>query len=664
MSEIYKAIDETLRIDGIIRLRPFDEKILSKLNDRVLWDCLRSSGRHVTLFGNDTWYSDGNNLTICFVGLTRKYSYQLKSLVLGLYTQGAGEGMEPLSWGTIRHIVTTMKRFLKGLQKEGIHSLDEVAGLPDLKVRNLLQRIVPSKTLRNHPSYAEALLSSAYWMKVYGIVEKPSFFKILQDYLKPFACLKKERQKRHVIVPVRILKLALGRCENEIELARKVFDDWEALQQRINNSISNANPRDLDRSTYLKALSKSEKSKLTVYHQHIQQLKSCVFTLVLAYTGMRLGEAMALSDDSAIAKDGKFYLRTRLSKTTDGTQELEWVTNEITYQGVTLLSKICQVYRQRAELILDYHGEQLPEARRFNLLYGVSEKALFNATFHKKSCRFAMHTKSSRKNFTDINGVFDIAVTEADIKQLDRMGCNYQSVGSSHKQFKKPYKVGDKFNFTAHQFRHTFAWFVVANRLGDLDDIKYQFKHLDNCMTLVYSQRGYESMEDLIHLTESFSEFMVKEAVDEMVQSAEQGRLAGKGGQNFIERLETILNDDITTGKVPHFNNMQELLTFTAKFTSNFRGLSHGYCTKGSDCKVKNAADPSHCVYCDSYIATPKHLQHWLVIQQKCESQLQAFDAFPEHMQKRFESFSTALRDNLEAANSIIQQLTTDVRKA
>ena len=118
------------------------------------------------------------------------------------------------------------------------------------------------------------------------------------------------------------------------------------------------------------------------------------------------------------------------------------------------------------------------------------------------------------------------------------------------------------------------------------------------------------------------------------------------------------LADDLTTGSAPHFKNVEELITFAAKHTNNFRGVSHGYCTKGSECKVRNAADPSHCVWCDSYIATPRHLPHWMVVKKRCETQLAAFEKLPLEIKQRFKAFSTALNDNLEAANIIIDQLT------
>jgi integrase len=89
---------------------------------------------------------------------------------------------------------------------------------------------------------------------------------------------------------------------------------------------------------------------------------------------------------------------------------------------------------------------------------------------------------------------YRIQVTSTDIEQLEKMSCNYKSVSQKSGKRGLKYKVGDFFNFTAHQFRHTFAWFIIANQLGDLDDTKYQFKHLNRVMTFVCSERGYESL--------------------------------------------------------------------------------------------------------------------------------------------------------------------------
>ena len=460
------------------------------------------------------------------------------------------------------------------------------------------------------------------------------------------------------------MKQVLRTSEYHVTHAEKIIDSWLVLQNKLNNSIPNYSRKQLKCSTSINFLNDQEARELNKYHETIKNLRRYTFVLVLSYTGMRYNEVIELSDDSAIKRDGKYFIKSLLSKTTDETQSLEWITNEITYRAVNLLAKVCSVYRERALLLIKHHGEVLQLSRKLTLEFGQVNNKIFGVLIKKQSCGFTSNPKLYKTSFSNLNNFFSIQVTDQDISDLDRMGCNYQSVCSNHANFKKPYKKGDVFNFTAHQFRHTFAWFIVANRLGDLDDIKYQYKHLENMMSLVYSQRGYESMEELIRLTESFSEFMVSQAMEDILDAAQNGTLAGKGGQNFISKLNEILSNDFTTGNTPHFKNMEELITFSAKHTNNFRGLSHGYCTKGSACKVRNAADPSHCVWCDSYIATPRHLPHWLVVKKRCESQLDAFEKLPTDLKQRFQAFCKALNDNLEAANLIIDKLSIKVREA
>jgi hypothetical protein len=122
------------------------------------------------------------------------------------------------------------------------------------------------------------------------------------------------------------------------------------------------------------------------------------------------------------------------------------------------------------------------------------------------------------------------------------MSCNYQSVSQNSGKRGVKYKVDDFFNVTAHQFRHTFAWFIIANRLGDLDDIKYQFKHLKRAMTLVYSERGYESLSELRTIIEYFEKLVNKQAIEDIVESAKKEQVAGGGGGVFQVSCRLKLN--------------------------------------------------------------------------------------------------------------------------
>src|SRR5690606_25164564 len=120
-------------------------------------------------------------------------------------------------------------------------------------------------------------------------------------------------------------------------------------------------------------------------------------------------------------------------------------------------------------------------------------------------------------------------------------------------------------NFTPHQFRHTFAWFIIANRLGELDDIRYQFKHLWESMTLIYAKRGYESIGELLNLADQYSEEMTKLTVTELVQYSEERSIAGKGGNKFSQRIREMLGDQHTSGTQAHFKDASQLIEYVSK---------------------------------------------------------------------------------------------------
>jgi len=659
MTDLARAVDLSLFIDDSIYIKPYNEIVMMELDSILLWDHLDTNKYHNIKFGDDSWSSPENKQSITFCNTTPKFSYQLKAMTLAMHSQGAGEGMPPLSWNTIRQVIATLKRFGSWLAKYGVSEIDALNDMEELKIRNIIHKMITEMKMNEHPSYAKLLLIAMYWARTYKLITTPATHQLMKEYLDPFVQLSNQRHRKYSIIPPRIFKKILHESELRVEKVDQVFKSWSEIQLYLNEEISTLSSGYFHKTTYIKALDKEAQINLSKLHQPIDKLRSYVFLLVLGYSGMRYSEAMELRDNAAFSKEGKYFIKTLLSKTTDGSQSLEWIINKTTYDAVTLLSKINLIYRERAKLLLAHQSNSLPKKRLINMKYGLENRRLFNVRHHKQGCEFMKNIKLSVNGFANINNFFSIPVTAEDIELLNRMNCNYQSVSANHHGFRKQYKIGVPFNFSAHQLRHTFAWFIIANRLGDLDDIKYQFKHLDNSMTLVYGQRGYESMEEMINLTENFNEFMISQAMNDMVQAAEEGNLAGLGGQSFMIRLTEIMGDDLSTGKSPHFSSMEELLKFTAKHSSNFRGLSHGYCTKGNECKVKNVSDPSHCINCHSYIATPKHLPHWLVIKERCENQLKSFDNMPDEMKQRFLSFSTALIDNLNAANTIISQLTT-----
>ena len=142
MTEISKAVDACLKINGEISLNPYNAERFESLKSLVLWRYMRSNKEQITLFSDNSWFSDGNKLAITFNDIGTQYQYQLKALALGMFTQGSSQGMDPLAWSTIRRNIAVQKRLAKWLELYDIHNFSELEFLPELRLRNIVLDLV------------------------------------------------------------------------------------------------------------------------------------------------------------------------------------------------------------------------------------------------------------------------------------------------------------------------------------------------------------------------------------------------------------------------------------------------------------------------------------------------------------------------------------------
>ena len=306
MKGISTAVEACLKIDGLISINPYSSSIDAELTPLVLWQYIRSNKKQITLFGDDSWYSQGNNLSVTFNGVGSKYQYQLKALTLGMYTQGSGQGMEPLAWSSIRITIANLKRLAKWLERYGIESFDDLYQLPELRLRNIILDLVQASDLQKHSSFAQSLLNAIYWLKLYSVVKNEQFYDLMNEYFLPFTLLKKERRNKHSVIPIQIMKQVLKASEEHVNAAEKIIDNWHSLQTKLNDGVEYAPKKHLKNSTYVDGLNESESAELDEYYELIKNVRRYTFVLVVSYTGMRYSEAMALTDDSAIERNGKY----------------------------------------------------------------------------------------------------------------------------------------------------------------------------------------------------------------------------------------------------------------------------------------------------------------------------------------------------------------------
>jgi len=650
---------------GELLLRPYLDIRNTNINDLILWSGSDKYGfEREVRFGDELWKPIGEKVGVKFDGIDEIFKYEIKILSLSLYSQGVAQGMPPLKWSTVVGGIRVLRSFSFELSMKGLNSFSELKNFPSLKLRNVFKGICFDLGVNEKPRLASAVVTSFQWLFHYGLISPREKAIVGEVLLLAAEHHKSISKKNHSVIPTPVLKKLITAVTQEITSIKIIVHEWIIAQDEQMMLIKGG--KYIVKNGRYKSIGPPISEGRTGLLAQLARLPALVNILVLAFTGMRDGEAFYLKNDSVIRKKigGKkiFFIRTELSKTTDGSQTLEWICNELTADAVDFLVSVNLVVHKKAKLILEHLDEEISAAYRNELNYGIGDNRLFSVSYSIATCSFLMRSKRPKSGAFDIAGYFKISVEYADIQQLIRLSSNCKSVSPTSSERLKEYVVGDFFNFTPHQFRHTFAWFIIANKLGELDDIRYQYKHLWESMTLVYAKRGFESIGELLNIADSFAEQLTHLTVEELVDAALDEKLTGKGGERFSRRIKEMLGNQYTDSLQPHFKDVGQLVEFVSKHSGDLRGLSHGYCTKAMDCKVKNVADPSHCIYCDGYIASERHLPHWKAIKNNCEAKLMIIENSDTSLKPRLEAFKTALEVNLEGANQIIRTLDGKLR--
>ena len=652
-------LSECLSGVGEYKLKPYCEKRWLFLHDLIIWSGSDRSGysREVR-FSDHTWKPIGEKHSISFNDLSNEFQYEFKLITLALYTSGVGEGMPALKWSTIIHGIRSLRLLARFLQTKHINSWMELNRIHKLKRINYFSEAMNVVGAISKPRLSYTLNTSIKWLVYYDLLNQESS-KIIFDKLNSIVSIyQKNDNKKHPVIPTRVLKVLISQVIAELDLIEKNIGSWIEFQKSEIHRIQ-AHQFKIINGRY-QGLSNTKKIKATFLN--INRVRGLVNILVLAFTGMRDGESLALKHDCLVVREDNngdliYFLSSELTKTTEGVQKVEWVCGETVAKYIKLICSLNEIVYEKALSIINHMALEISDEYLNELQQGLKHKHIFSSSYALTGCGFFSMNKRPVTAAFNISSFFKIPVDLSDIQQLDRLGCNYKSVAPNNIEKHQKYEPGDYFNFTPHQFRHTFAWFIIANRLGELDDIRYQYKHLWLNMTLVYAQRGFDSVGELLNIADELSEKITHLTVKDIVESSLNGKVAGNGGVRFSARIKEMLGNQTSNSIQPQFKDMNQLVDFISNNSNDLRGVAHGYCTKNRECKVKNIADPSHCIYCDGYIATPRHLPYWKAIQVSCEHKIQVIESATDDARAKLDSFYLVLKSNLIAANTIIQQL-------
>ncbi|ELS0750454.1 tyrosine-type recombinase/integrase [Vibrio vulnificus] len=696
--DITYLIDQLHYIDSIgrIKLTELTLEEYQRLDECILWCTERGKltlVKNVT-FGDKKYEGKGRqDSSMLFIG-SSLYDYELKSIALLYHKVGFIEGDYGFRWSSTISILHPLKKFARFLCERNYDSFRQFDQLPTIIQRNLLDNFLIANNrdsgmdLIGTLSSRTAIQESIPTLHRYGLISDDTAT-VFYDAIEAIPSIESEEYSTsHPVIPTGILKQVIQQSKERIEVAERAICQWEEANERFINALIEGK---------VKYASKLAGSAGTVTRSHVgnyhssdraikqdlgnlhdlfKRLRVDVYIQVLTFTGMRNQEVGALKNNAAKCRDGRFYIQSLLSKTAPGKMMLNWVSNEDAYRAVKLLARYNASIYARAEVLLKFHRNEMTQELIYHLEDGIEQNKLFGVIPSAFSVRFtdSCEVKSTAKKGTGKESRFTFheycfELSERDIQQLDTLNCNYQ--GMQGKKRRTRYKQGDEFTLTPHQFRHTFAWFIIANRLGDLDDIKYQFKHLASAMSMVYSQRGYETIEDLLNVVEGFDAQVTDKLATELASKAQVRRLSGGGGQRWVKAAEALeisitnidmannYNTTTTRKKTLHFKDDVQYKAFLVKHLKGVRGLPHGLCTGGEDCKIKNAAVPTGCVLCGNYLVSKRHIPHWKAMESYALNKLNILEKATPEQQAPYQLQAKSWHATAKAARMIIEQIET-----
>jgi site-specific recombinase XerD len=350
---------------------------------------------------------------------------------------------------------------------------------------------------------------------------------------------------------------------------------------------------------------------------------ACILVM-LGFSGVRLGEGLTFNPDSYHEKEYKSFIvpliSGGISKTESGgvLKPETWVTHPIVKYALELSYEMTQYARE-------YYKDKFKD--------NPSELTKSDSAFIKLDIAHVKNNVAAAALARDLKKFIKthcIKMTNEDLKEFELLNPERKSDVIDNELPK----------LSAHDFRRTFAVFLVRNKLGDLMALKHQYKHLNVLMTQWYTNnselaRSLDISMD-IELQELIYESNVSVTTDALFEIYNSETLSGKEG----ERIMSERNKNVYKGTI--YITREEVERQVRTGTASVVEHPTGYCFNPT-CDRICASDLST-ITCQHEVTTPA---------KAAERQ-----AVRERLIKRFD----ALNDGRFYMASILSELSLKIR--
>lgn len=609
MSNIHKILDiiSIINDTGDIAFKKYSKDLFREVEELIIFNNPnRVDSLDKVKFIDKRWLMRDETKSISFDGLNIIFEYELKSIILGSLFLGQKRNYRKLKWSTVCLKIRTLKKMALLLDTINLSSFNDLNNLKAINLQIFAKKFRDSTDDKN-----DILTPACFTLLNYNFINQKTY-EILTlnqssedtDFSKK---LGRYASNSFPIIPNNALLktfVEINKYKDEFYLKYKLWLKYNNEEiENINNGIYN-----ISNGQYL---SKREHDSLNCgnFTAFLNKFRKVVAFNTLLFTGMRKDEVKELKGNCIYVENDVFYVESSLSKTVENRLDLSWVSSESCNEMIKILIDINEQVKKRVKAVLNTNDLRFSKKYITHLETNLNDDKIFTFNYSLNLCKFDTLNYIKNKEMNKNYSIFKIALDQSDIDQLEFLNCNYKNTSKSSSEYLTKYKVGDLFNFSPHQFRHTFAFFMISNNLCTINEIKHQFKHVRSSMTFIYSRRAIYS--ELISHCENLDETIKAKSLMRFSDSIATQKSTGGGVKFILNALE--LKDfkyNISFDPLEH-KNLEQINSYLLNNKDSINFLPHGFCMNGADCSFDSIAKPLNCINCHGYVTTDFNLPYW-----------------------------------------------------
>lgn len=320
--------------------------------------------------------------------------------------------------------------------------------------------------------------------------------------------------------------------------------------------------------SHFKSISEAQKE--------VKLLATSCSILMLNFSGMRINELCKIKTDGfkIINSEPKLYILRSYETKISGGQIADYITSPIIQDCVDILKEI-HAFASKYDKSIDASDLFVTSQHHKLLTYGRADS-------------IGEHINDFAKNL-------NLVIDKEDLKESELLNGPRDYV-----------QEGNVWPLSSHQFRRTLIVNFVSHRLGTINAVKQQVKHMYATMTEYYAKNSQLANTFDLNIVKEISDNIEEELLNEGVRQYKQfyqsnDLLSGIKGKEIMEerKLPNTLSD----------NEIKQL--FKAGLYKISKSM-YGYCTKGNLCDKKEVIDPTFCgASCSTMIITRENAENW-----------------------------------------------------